>query len=141
MPTLFSKILSGDIPARFVWQDADVAAFLTIAPLRPGHTLVVPRREVDQWTDADPDLLHRCMHVSQVIGRAVQNAWRSPRAGLIIAGFEVPHMHVHVFPAWDEEDFDFRRANHDASAADLDEAASTVRSALRQLGHGDTVAE
>jgi diadenosine tetraphosphate (Ap4A) HIT family hydrolase len=141
MPTLFSQILSGDIPARFVWQDPEVAAFLTIAPLRPGHTLVVSRREVDQWTDADPDLVRQCMQVSQVIGQAVQRAWHSPRAGLIIAGFEVPHMHVHVFPAWDEQDFDFRRANRNASAADLDEAASTVRSALRELGHGDTVSE
>ena len=139
MPTVFARILNGDLPARFVWQEPEVAAFLTIAPLHPGHTLVVPRQNVDQWTDAEPEVLNRCMLVSQHIGRAVRQAWGAPRAGLIIAGFEVPHLHVHVFPAWDEREFDFRRADHSASPAALDDAADTVRSSLRRLGHAKHV--
>ncbi|MGH3934341.1 MAG: HIT family protein, partial [Pseudonocardiaceae bacterium] len=57
MPTLFSRIIQGQIPGRFVWNDERCVSFLTIAPLRPGHALVVPRDEVDEWTDADDDLI------------------------------------------------------------------------------------
>ncbi len=139
MPTLFSKIIAGELPARFVWQDADVVGFLTIAPLRPGHTLVVPRHEVDRWTDADGTLLTHCVTVAQTIGRAAERAFDAPRAGLIIAGFEVPHLHVHVFPAWGLADFDFTRVDHDPDPAAMDDAAERLRAALRDLGCAETV--
>ena len=139
MSTLFTRIITGELPGRFVWQDDEVVAFLTTAPLRPGHTLVVPRREVDQWTDADPDLLSHLMAVAQSIGAAVKRGWSAPRSGLIIAGLEVPHLHVHVFPAWNMSDFDFGAVDPDPGAPALDSAAETVRTALRELGHGDTV--
>jgi diadenosine tetraphosphate (Ap4A) HIT family hydrolase len=135
MPTIFSKILSGELPGRFVWQEDDLAAFLTIAPLRPGHTLVVPRREIDRWTDADGALLGRCFAVAQAIGRGVERAWDAPRAGLVIAGFEVAHLHVHVFPAWGMPDFDFGRVDHDPDPHAMDDAATRLRAALRALGH------
>ncbi len=136
MPTLFSKILSGQLPARFIWREPDVGAFLTIAPFRPGHTLVVPRQEVDQWTDADGTVLARCVGVAQTIGQAAKQAWNSPRVGLIIAGSEVPHLHVHVFPTWGARDFNFANADHKARPEDLDDAAARLRGALRDLGHG-----
>ncbi len=136
MPTLFSKILFGRLPGRFIWREPDVAAFLTITPLRPGHTLVVPRQEVDQWTDADGTLLARCVGVAHTIGQAAKRAWNAPRAGLIIAGFEVPHLHVHVFPAWGIHDFNFANADHNARPEDLDDAADRLRGTLRGLGHG-----
>jgi len=135
MPTLFSQIIAGDLPARFVWQDPEVVAFLSIAPLRPGHTLVVPRAEIDQWTELDDALLARCMRVAQAIGRAVQLAWQAPRSGVVIAGFEVPHAHIHVAPVWDMADFDFAKATPEHNQAALDEAADRVRAALRELGH------
>jgi diadenosine tetraphosphate (Ap4A) HIT family hydrolase len=138
MPTLFSRILAGELPARFIWEDPDVAAFLTIAPLRPGHTLVVPRQEVDQWTDLDPDLMARCVSVAQIIGRGVRYAWDAPRAGLFIAGFEVPHAHIHVTPAWDMSDFDLASVKP-AGDAELDDAAKRLRAALRELGHTEHV--
>ncbi|MER7274411.1 HIT family protein [Dactylosporangium sp. NPDC000244] len=133
MSSVFSKILAGEFPGRFVWQDDDVAAFLSIAPLRPGHTLVVPRREVDQWTSADPDLFAKCAAVAQTIGRAVQRAWDAPRAGLVVAGFEVPHLHIHVFPTWGMDDFDFARADQNPDPAALDDAAERIRAALAEL--------
>ena len=136
MPTLFTRIITGELPGRFVWQDPEVVAFLTTAPLRPGHTLVVPRQEVDQWTDADPDLLSHLMAVAQSIGQAVKRGWSAPRSGLIVAGLEVAHLHLHVFPAWDMTDFDFATVDQDPAAPALDSAAETVRTALRQLGHG-----
>jgi diadenosine tetraphosphate (Ap4A) HIT family hydrolase len=138
VPSLFSKIIAGELPGHVVWQDDAIVAFLTIAPLRPGHTLVVPRQEVDNWTDADPGLLLQCTEVAQVIARAVKAAWDAPRTGLVIAGFEVPHLHLHVFPAWDMDDFDFHRVGS-PSQDDLAQAAERVRQALREQGSGEHV--
>ncbi|MER6220849.1 HIT family protein [Streptomyces sp. 900105755] len=140
MPTLFSRILAGELPARFVWQDPEVAAFLSIAPLTPGHTLVVPRREVDQWTDTDGELLARCVTVAQAVGRGVRRAWDAPRAGLVIAGFEVPHLHIHVAPAWGMAELDFSRAKPETDEAALDDAAARLRGALCELGFTEQVA-
>jgi diadenosine tetraphosphate (Ap4A) HIT family hydrolase len=137
--TLFSRIIEGEIPGRFVWRDDRCVAFLTIAPLRPGHALVVPRQEVDEWTDAPGDLLIHLMMVAKNIGAAQKTGFDAPRAGMVIAGFEVPHLHVHVFPAWDIDDFDFNKADHDPAPDALDAAADTLRQALRQAGHGDQV--
>lgn len=139
MSTLFSRIIEGEIPGRFVWRDDRCVAFLTIAPLRPGHTLVVPRHEIDEWTDAPGDLLTHLMMVAQHIGAAQKAGFDAPRAGMVIAGFEVPHLHVHVFPAWDINDFDFAKADHDPAPDGLDAAADTLRQALREAGHGDQV--
>ncbi|ASU58237.1 HIT family protein [Nocardiopsis dassonvillei] len=140
MPTLFSKIIAGDLPGHFVWKDPEVVAFLSIAPLRPGHTLVVPRAEVDHWTDADPALLARCMEVAQAVGQGVRAAWNAPRAGLLVAGFEVPHMHVHVAPVWGMSDFDLSGVETETDHSVLDRSAERLRTALRELGFDHAVA-
>jgi diadenosine tetraphosphate (Ap4A) HIT family hydrolase len=139
MATLFTKIIDGEIPGRFVWADDVVVAFATIAPITDGHTLVVPRAEVVQYTEADDDLLAHLTRVAKIIGRAQQTAWDAPRAALLVAGFEVPHLHLHVLPAWDEASLSFRNARTDVPAADLDAAAEKVRQALRDAGHGANV--
>jgi histidine triad (HIT) family protein len=139
--TLFSRIIEGEIPGRFVWHDERCVAFLTIAPLQPGHALVVPRHEVDEWTDADDDVLTHLTLVARHIGAAQKTGFDAPRAGLVIAGFEVPHLHVHVFPAWAIDDFDFAKANRHPDPAELDAAADILREALRKAGHGDQVTE
>lgn len=139
MSTLFSRIIKGEIPGRFVWHDERCVAFLTIAPLRPGHVLVVPRHEVDEWTDADDDLLAHLIATAKQIGAAQKTSFQAPRAGLVIAGFEVPHLHVHVFPAWDVNDFNFDNADRNPDPAELDAASDRLRQALRQAGHGDRV--
>jgi diadenosine tetraphosphate (Ap4A) HIT family hydrolase len=138
MATLFSRIIAGELPGRFVWSDPQVVAFLSIAPLRPGHTLVVPRAEIDQWTAADPALLAHATGVAQVIGQAQQKAWDAPRIALAIVGFEVPHMHIHVSPAWDMGDIDFTGLEPEPDASKLDEAADRLRAALREAGHTST---
>jgi diadenosine tetraphosphate (Ap4A) HIT family hydrolase len=122
-----------------VWQDDEVVAFLTIAPIRPGHTLVVPRAEVDHWQNIDPDLFARCTSVAQKIGQAQQRAFDAPRVGMIIAGLEVPHVHLHVIPLWQMADLDFARADHRPQPADMDDAAERLRAALRKLGHSAEV--
>ena len=130
MPTLFTRIINGDLPGRFVWTDDRAVAFLTIAPLTAGHTLVVPRAEVDDWTALDPQLLAHVMTVSRTIGAALKRAFDAPRAGLVVAGFEVPHAHVHVFPAWQMSDFDFGRIDPDVSAQELDANQKRILAAL-----------
>ena len=133
MATVFTKIINGEIPGRFVYEDDDVVAFLTIAPMTQGHTLVVPRAEIDQWQDIDAQEFNRVMAVSQLIGKAVCKAFDVERAGVIIAGLEVPHLHVHVFPARDLSDFGFANVDHNPSAESLDEAQAKIKAALSEL--------
>jgi diadenosine tetraphosphate (Ap4A) HIT family hydrolase len=136
MTTLFTRIIDGDIPGRFVWADDRAVAFGTIAPITDGHVLVVPRAEVASFTEADDDLLAHLAAVAKRIGRAQQTAWDAPRAALLVAGFEVPHLHVHVLPAWGEGELSFANARHDVPAEQLDAAAERLRDALRAAGEG-----
>jgi diadenosine tetraphosphate (Ap4A) HIT family hydrolase len=136
MATLFTRIIDGEIPGRFVWADDRAVAFGTIAPITDGHVLVVPRAEVAQLTDADDDLLAHLVVVAKTIGRAQQAAWGAPRAALLVAGFEVPHLHLHVLPAWGEAELSFTNARHDVPAEQLDAAAERLRDALRAAGEG-----
>lgn len=133
MATVFTKIINGEIPGRFVYEDDDIVAFLTIAPMTQGHTLVVPREELDNWQDIEPAVFARVMEVSQLIGKAVCKAFDTERSGVIIAGLEVPHLHVHVFPARDLSDFGFANVDQNPSAESLDEAQSKIKDALAQL--------
>ena len=135
MATLFTKIVNGELPGRFVWSDDRAVGFLSINPLGPGHTLVVPRAEVDHWIDADPDLVAHLSVVARTIGAAVAKVWQPPRVGLIVAGFEVPHLHLHVFPAWDMAAFDFANAAAAVDPAEQDAHRDDLRSALRAAGH------
>lgn len=133
MPTIFTKIISGEIPGRFVYEDDDTVAFLTIEPMTQGHTLVVPRAEIDKWQDLDEPMLARVMAVAQLIGKAVCRAFDTERAGVIIAGLEVPHLHVHVFPARDLSDFGFANVDRDPSPESMDEAQAKIKEAIAQL--------
>jgi histidine triad (HIT) family protein len=140
MATLFTKIIEGEIPGRFVWRDDRAVVFLTIAPIRPGHVLVVPIEEVDHWIDLDPDLAAHLIEVSRQVGRAQMQAFSPARIGMIIAGLEVPHCHLHLIPIGAEADLNFARADHDPDPAALDGAADRLRAALRDQGHADEVA-
>jgi len=134
--SVFSKIINGEIPGRFVWSDDRVVAFLSINPLGPGHVLVVPREEVDQWVDASDDLFAHVMTVARAMGSVIRDIWSPPRVALMVAGFEVPHLHVHVHPAWGLEAFDFSRAATDPDPTEMDAAAESIRAGLRDAGHG-----
>ncbi len=139
MTTVFSKVINGDLPGRFVWQDEQCVGFLSIAPLVYGHTLVVPRSEVDLWTDAEPQLMAHLSTVAHRIGKAQVEAFGSARAGLVIAGYEVPHLHLHVWPSNSMADFDFSRAMNDPDPAQMDQAAEKLRVALRLMGDTENV--
>ena len=139
MTTVFSRIVAGELPARFVWSDDRAVAFLSVNPLGPGHTLVVPRAEIDQWVDAAPELLGHLTAVAHAVGDAVRRVWAPPRVGLLVAGFEVPHLHVPVFPAADMAAFDFANAAATVDPGEQDGHAEALRSALRAAGHAPHV--
>lgn len=130
MPSVFTMIITGDLPAHMVWRDDRCVAFLSINPLRHGHTLVVPIVEVDHWLDLDPDLAAHLMVVAQRIGIAQQQAFEPLRVGLMVAGLEVPHVHLHVVPIWGVADLDFANAEANPDPAALAAAAAGLRAAL-----------
>lgn len=136
---MFTRIIDGELPARFVWADEVAVAFMTAAPITDGHALVVPREPVDQFTDADDALLAHLSALAKVVGRAQRAAFSAPRAAVLVAGFEVPHLHLHVLPAWGEQDLRFDHARPDAGADELDAAAERLRASLRAAGHGARV--
>ena len=132
MASLFTRIINGELPARFVWQDDKCVAFLSIRPLRPGHTLVVPRAEVDHWLDADPDVLAHLMKTAQMVGRAQMAAFKPARIGMMIAGLEVPHLHIHVVPIRGMQDLDFANQVPNPDEAMMDSAAAAIRQQLEK---------
>jgi len=134
MATLFTRIIEGEIPASFVWKDERAVAFMSINPLRPGHTLVVPRDEVDHWIDCEPGLREHLLDVATEIGQAQQKVYRPERIGLVIAGLEVPHLHLHVVPINSAADLDFSKASSSMDREDLEESASSIRYILRSMG-------
>lgn len=135
MTTVFSRIIAGELPARFVWSDEHAVAFLSINPVGPGHTLVVSRLEVDQWTDAPPALVAHLTTVAHAVGVAISAVWAPPRIGLMVAGFEVLHLHLHVFGASSMAEFDFANAARTVDPAEQDKYAAALRAALRAGGH------
>jgi histidine triad (HIT) family protein len=137
MPTIFSRIISGELPGRFVWRDDRVVAFLSIEPMMPGHTLVVPREEVDHWIDLDPDLASRVFVVAQQIGKAQRLEWNPLRVGVMIVGEEVPHTHLHVVPINSPGELSFGHVDRSPAPEALDDAAERIRARLRELGHAE----
>jgi histidine triad (HIT) family protein len=135
MASIFTRIIEGELPARFVWKDGRCVAFLTINPITPGHLLVVPREPVDHWLDMPPDLTAHLTTVAQTLGRALQRAFAPEKVGLIIAGLEVRHVHLHVLPINALGDLSFENADPAPAPAALDEAAERTRAALREIGH------
>jgi diadenosine tetraphosphate (Ap4A) HIT family hydrolase len=133
MASVFTRIIDGELPGRFVYEDDEIVAFLSREPMTQGHTLVVPRAEIDHWQDLDAPLFNAVMEVSQLIGKAVCKAFNAARAGLIIAGLEVPHLHIHVFPAYHLTDFGFRNVDRNPSPQSLDEAQAKIKAALAEL--------
>jgi histidine triad (HIT) family protein len=134
MPTVFTRIIEGEIPGTFVWRDDRCVAFMSINPLRTGHTLVVPREEIDHWVDCPGPLRDHIFEVAQHIGEAIQSAFSPTRVGLMIAGLEVPHLHIHVVPIDGVRDLDFANAAASVDRKELAEAAESIRRALSDQG-------
>ena len=134
MATLFTKIIAGEIPATFVWKDTECVAFMSINPLRAGHTLVVSRREIDHWIDCPDELRDHVFSVAQQIARAQNDVYRPEKVGLMIAGLEVPHLHIHVVPMDAVQDLDFANAAVSVERSELEAQAGLIRHSLRSMG-------
>ena len=133
MPTLFTRILNGDIPGTFVYRDDQCAAFLSINPLADGHVLVVPVEEVDHWVDLPPALSELLFKVSHQLGIAIQKAFPCERVGMIIAGYEINHCHIHLIPTQNITQFSFANAAATVQRDVLEQQASKIINALENL--------
>lgn len=130
MSSVFTKILAGDLPGHFVHRDDICAVFLSINPISPGHALVVPRDEVSHWVDLTPEVNGHLMKVAQRVGAAQMKVFKPARIGMIIAGFEVPHTHLHVVPINRESDLSFANAARRVDHGELAELASRLETAI-----------
>lgn len=139
MATIFTRIIQGEIPGTFVWRDDQCVAFMSINPLRRGHTLVVPVEEIDHWLDCPDNLRDHLFSVAQRIGRAQQRAFNPTKVGLMIAGLEVPHLHLHVVPIDGVHDMDFSNAAAHVDREELEAAAEEIRRELRASGEPGVV--
>ncbi|HUF99178.1 MAG TPA: HIT family protein [Ilumatobacter sp.] len=139
MATIFTRIIQGEIHGTFVWRDERCVAFMSINPMAFGHTLVVPIEEVDHWVDGSPELIEHLFRVTRVLGAAQDAAFSPARVGVIIAGYEVPHMHIHVIPTNEMRELSFANAATSVDRDDLDRSAEAIRQALRAAGHDASV--
>jgi Diadenosine tetraphosphate (Ap4A) hydrolase and other HIT family hydrolases len=141
MSSIFTRIINGEIPGHFVWRDSECVAFMDIQPISRGHLLVVPRQETDRWHDLPPQTAAHLFAVAHKIAAALDQLSERSRVGLMIAGFDVPHTHIHLMPADSMAQFDPKNADKNARPEDLDTMAGKIRDALRALGHGANVPE
>ena len=133
MATLFTKIINGEVPGTFVYQDDKCVAFLDVAPMTEGHVMVVPSEEISHWIDADADLLAHLTAVAKSIGEAQKRAFDCDRIGLLIVGYEVPHLHIHVLPTTSMDDFDISDRAPMQTPEQLEAPAEKIRQALSEL--------
>lgn len=131
MASLFTKIINREIPAQIVAEDDRFIAFLDIMPLVPGHTLVVPKKEVDYIFDLDAATLGDLMVFAQSVAAGVRKAVPCKRMGVTVIGLEVPHTHVHLVPLNQLDDMNFSRPKLRPSPEELAETATRIREALR----------
>ena len=134
MATIFTRIIDGELPADFVWKDEVCVAFLSNRPLRPGHTLVVPRSEADHWIDLESDLLAHLAATAQTIGKAQMAVFKPAKIGLMLVGLEVSHVHFHVVPIRGPHDLDFDNQDPNPDPAMMKEAGESLRKELRKHG-------
>ena len=130
MASIFSKIVAGDIPCHRVAEDERFLAFLDIMPLAPGHTLVIPKVEVDRIWDLDPDLLGALHVFSQKVALAMEDVMPCQRVGQAVIGLEVPHAHVHLIPLNAVSDINFERPKLKVSQEELADVAARIRGAF-----------
>ena len=128
--TIFSRIIAGEIPGTFVHRDDRCVAFMSINPLARGHVLVVPIDEIDHWIDAPSALVRHLFDVAHRIGRAQKRAFDCARVGVIVAGYEVPHAHIHVIPTQHMGQLSFENAATTVDHDDLEAAAEAIRGQL-----------
>ncbi len=132
MASIFTNIVQGEIPSYKIAEDEQFYAFLDIHPLAKGHTLVIPKNEVDYLFDLDDDLLAPMMIFSKRIARAIEKVIPCARIGVAVLGLEVPHAHIHLIPINSEADISFSRPKLNLSPEEFQEIAAKIRDALAE---------
>ena len=127
MATIFSRIVAGEIPSHKVAEDDEFFAFLDINPVALGHTLVIPKKEVDYIFDIDDPMLGRMVAFAKRVARAQETAIACKRVGLAVMGLEVPHAHIHLIPITKESDMYFGGKKLAVSQEELAEIAAKIR--------------
>lgn len=136
MASVFTQIMNGDLPGHFLWRDEKVVAIMTISPIKPGHCLVIPVEEINHWDEVPEDLSAHLMHVSQRVAKGLKTVYNPKRVGVMVAGLEVPHTHIHLIPVEELSDFDFSK-QRPAGAEELAKEAAKVRAALVDAGYSE----
>ena len=131
MTSIFTKIINKEIPGRIIWEDSTCIAMVDIRPLNRGHVLVIPREEVDKWHELSAASISHLMTIAHKVAEAQQLIFKPARVGLMIAGFEVPHTHIHCVPIEDMSHLDFTQAQM-GDPDDLDEVADLLRDKLNE---------
>jgi histidine triad (HIT) family protein len=133
MTTIFTRIIQGEIPGTFVYKDEACVAFMSINPMADGHVLVVPRDEVDHWVDLSPYIASHLFEVSHRISRALSVEFPCEKVGLIIAGYEVNHCHIHLIPTTNMGQLSFANAAASVERSTLEAHAMKITAALASL--------
>jgi len=127
MPSIFSKIIAGEVPCHKLAEDEHSFAFLDINPNAPGHALVVPKREVDRYFDLEDQELARLNQFAKKVARALEAVVPCQRVGVAIVGLEVPHAHVHLIPLRAMDDFHFNKPKPKPTHEELAQLADKIR--------------
>ena len=128
--TLFSRIIAGEIPSFKIAENERFYAFLDVYPLREGHTLVIPKSEVDNLFDLSPDYLSEMLVFAQPIAKAIERSFKCNRCGISVIGLEIPHAHMHLIPINSSNDLNFTQHKARAADEDLQKVQQKILSAL-----------
>jgi len=132
--SIFTRIINGEIPGHFIWEDELCISIMTIMPIRDGHCMVIPKQEVDHWDDVPEETARHLMTVSQKVAKAVKAVVPCRRIGVSIVGIEVPHTHIHLMPMDTTADMDFKNAR-EVSPEQLADTAAKIRQVLTDQGY------
>ena len=130
MKSIFSRIIEREIPAHIVAEDENFIAFLDINPLSVGHTLIVPKKEVDYFFDIDDVLMSKILVFSKRVATAIKKVTNCKRVGVVVIGFEVPHAHLHLVPMNGMSDVNFANPKLKLSTAEFEQTAQAIRNSI-----------
>jgi len=128
--TIFEKIIDREIPAHIIYEDDDVIAILDIHPVNPGHTLVIPKKPVSHFIDLDAETYEHVMKVAKNVAAGIQKVFSPERVGLVIAGFDVPHTHIHLIPLKKPDDLPDAQPKEATDSESLATAATQLKKVL-----------
>jgi len=131
MVSIFTRIIQGDIPCHKVAETEDFIAFLDVFPLQKGHTLVIPKKEIDYIFDIEDELLGQMQIFAKKVARAIQSAYPCNRIGVTVIGLEVPHAHIHLIPINKESDISFKNERLEFSDDEMKEIAANIRAEIQ----------